>query len=65
LKRKSRFRKGDLVKHRILAESIGVVRLVEDDGDSWIIQIKWISWIAKPPETCEPDELIKIYHRDV
>jgi hypothetical protein len=65
LKRRNRFQKGDLVKHKILVDSIGVISYVEDDAGTISLYVRWISWIAKPPDICEIEEVTKIYHRDI
>ena len=49
MKRRNRFQKGDLVKHKILVDSIGVISYVEDDAGTISLYVRWISWIAKPP----------------
>ena len=50
MKRRNRFQKGDLVKHKILVDSIGVISYVEDDAGTISLYVRWISWIAKPFE---------------
>ena len=41
------------------------VSYVEDDAGTISLYVRWISWIAKPPDICEIEEVTKIYHRDI